>query len=239
MGKKKKDKDVAVAEATGSAGTEEVSERRKTVLREIIEAVAIALVLALIIRTFVVQAFKIPSSSMENTLLIGDHILVSKFSYGLQVPRPAIIRVFGIPIPFFETNLKPYWGEVSSGDVVVFRYPGDRTKDYIKRVIGTPGDRVEVRNKVIYLNSEKWDDPYGVIKGGLSGNSDEADNFGPYTVPEDHVFVMGDNRDRSYDSRFWGPVPFHEIRGRAFIIYFSWDGIDTWVRFDRLGMGIK
>ena len=221
-----------------SAGTEEVSERRKTILRETIEAVAIALVLALIIRTFVVQAFKIPSSSMEDTLLIGDHILVSKFSYGLQVPRPAIIRVFGIPIPFFETNLKPLWGEVRSGDVVVFRYPGDRTKDYIKRVIGTPGDRVEVRDKVIYLNSEKWDDPYGVVKGGFSGNPDEADNFGPYTVPEDHVFVMGDNRDRSYDSRFWGPVPFHEIRGRAFIIYFSWDGTDTWVRFDRIGMGI-
>ncbi|MBI5455044.1 MAG: signal peptidase I [Deltaproteobacteria bacterium] len=213
----------------------EQKDKKKNV-REIVEAVVIALVLALIIRTFVIQAFKIPSGSMEDTLLVGDHIVVSKFAYGIQVPKPAIIKVFGASIPFFETKLIPSWGKVDHGDVVVFRFPGDRSKDYIKRVIGLPGDRVELRDKVLYLNGEKMDDPWGVNKGGLYGEDTEKNvNFGPYTVPEGTVFVMGDNRDRSYDSRYWGPVPFKDIKGKAFIIYWSWNRDSHWVRFGRLG----
>ena len=212
---------------------------RKRRLRETAEAVVIALVLALIIRAFVVQAFKIPSSSMEDTLLIGDHILVSKFAYGLQVPRPAMIKVFGLTIPFFETTLWPVWGEIKRGDVVVFRFPRDREKDYIKRVIALEGETIEIRDKEIYINGRKWDDPFGVFKGPLGGSSEEVYNFGPYTVPEGHIFVMGDNRDRSYDSRFWGPVDIRDIKGRAFIIYWSWNSNDHWVRFNRIGMLIR
>ncbi len=213
----------------------EQKDKKKNV-REIVEAVVIALVLALIIRTFVIQAFKIPSGSMEDTLLVGDHIVVSKFAYGIQVPKPAIINVFGASVPFFETKLIPSWGKVDHGDVIVFRFPGDRSKDYIKRVIGLPGDRVELRDKVIYLNDKKMDDPWGVNKGGLYGEDTEKNlNFGPYTVPEGTVFVMGDNRDRSYDSRYWGPVPFKDIKGKAFIIYWSWNRDSHWVRFGRLG----
>ncbi|MBI5599124.1 MAG: signal peptidase I [Deltaproteobacteria bacterium] len=221
-------------DVTGKTAASAEKAKKKHVLRETVEAIVIALVVALLIRTFVVQAFKIPSSSMEDTLLIGDHILVSKFSYGIQVPRPAVISVLGVPVPFFETELKPVWGGIERGDVVVFRFPGDRTKDYIKRVVGLAGDTVEVRKKRVYINGSPMDDPHAVYKGGIETGSEYADNFGPYTVPEGNVFVMGDNRDRSYDSRFWGPVSFRDIRGRAFIIYFSWNTDSRWVRFGRV-----
>ena len=208
----------------------------KNNLREIAEAVVIALVLAILIRTFVIQAFKIPSGSMEDTLLIGDHIIVSKFAYGLQVPKPAMINLFGAQVPFFETTLVPSWGHVERGDVIVFRFPVDRDKDFIKRVVGLPGDKVELRNKVIYINGAKWDEHFGVNKGGMYGESTEKNiDFGPYVVPEGTVFVMGDNRDRSYDSRYWGPVPFKDIKGKALIIYWSWNRDDHWVRFGRIG----
>ncbi len=208
--------------------------------REIVEAVVIALFLALLIRAFVVQAFKIPSGSMEDTLLIGDHILVSKFSYGIQVPEPAMIKVFGVSVPFFETQLFNVWGNVHRGDVIVFRFPNDRSKDFIKRVIGLPGDTVEMRDQVVYVNGEKIDDPHGIHKGGLYGEFAARNfNFPPTLVPEGRVFVMGDNRDRSYDSRYWGTVPMRDIKGRAFIIYWSWDKNDHWVRFDRIAEMIR
>lgn len=222
-------------EETKEAKGVDAAPRKKRQLKETIEAVVVALVLALLIRAFIVQAFKIPSSSMEDTLLIGDHLLVNKFSYGLQVPRPAMIEVLGIRVPFFETRLVRSWGELKRGDIIVFRYPGDRTKDFIKRVVGLPGEKVEVRNRFIYVNDEKWEESYGVFKGAPYGaDTDRIDNFGPYLVPEDMVFVMGDNRDRSSDSRFWGPVPINDIRGKAFIIYWSWDRDSHWVRFARI-----
>lgn len=215
---------------------EESGKKKRSHLRETIEAILIALVLALFIRTFVIQAFKIPSGSMEDTLLVGDHIIVSKFSYGLQVPKPAMIEVFGVEVPFFQTTLAPVWGELERGDIIVFRFPGDRSKDYIKRLIGLPGDTVLVRDHVVYVNGEPFNDPYGVYKGGLYGEEvDKSESFGPYTVPQGHVFVMGDNRDRSFDSRYWGPVPINDIKGRALVIYWSWDNNSSWVRFDRLG----
>jgi len=208
----------------------------KNSAREIAEAVVIALVLAILIRTFVIQAFKIPSGSMEDTLLIGDHIIVSKFAYGLQVPKPAMINLFGASVPFFETRLVTSWGHIERGDVIVFRFPVDRDKDFIKRVVGLPGDKVELRNKVIYVNDKKWEESFGVYKGGLYGESTEKNtDFGPYVVPEGSVFVMGDNRDRSYDSRYWGPVPLADIKGKAFIIYWSWNKENHWVRFGRIG----
>ena len=219
-------------------GRAAAGQKEKHFLRESVEAIVIALAIALLIRTFVIQAFKIPSSSMEDTLLIGDHILVNKFAYGMQVPHPAVINVLGLSVPFFETQLRPFWGEIKRGDVVVFRFPGDRTKDYIKRVIGLPGDVVEMRDKKIYVNGAPWDDPYGIYKGGIEGGRTYED-FAPYTVPKDRVFVMGDNRDRSFDSRFWGTAGISDIKGRAFIIYFSWNKENNRIRFGRIARLIR
>jgi signal peptidase I len=190
--------------------------KKKSVFREYAEAAAIAIILALFIRTFVVQAFKIPSGSMEPTLLIGDHILVNKFMYGIKIP---FIRKTVIPISDPQHN-----------DVIVFIYPLDRSKDFIKRVIGLPGDRIEIMDQRIYVNGKLYDDKHGFYsdRGNVSSNSKGKNYFGPVTVPENHFFVMGDNRNYSYDSRFWGFVPLESVKGKAFIIYWSWP---HWKRF--------
>lgn len=195
----------------------------KSTIREYAEALAVALLLAIFIRTFIVQAFKIPSGSMLPTLQIGDHILVNKLRYGVRIP------ILGRRILKFADPRR--------GDIIVFIYPVDREKDFIKRVIGQPGDTIEIRHKQIYVNNEKIDDPYGHFVDGSGEQSRlmPRDNFGPEAVPEDKVFVMGDNRDRSYDSRFWGFVPLDEVKGKAFMIYWSWDGADRWVRWERIG----
>lgn len=209
---------------------------KKGAVREIIEAIAIAIALALVIRAFIIQPFKIPSSSMEDTLLIGDHLFVNKFAYGVQVPRPAMVEVFDMKVPFIDTWLLNAWGEIRHGDIIVFRFPDDRYKDFIKRVVGLPGDKVEIRDKAIYVNDVKWDESFGVYKGGAFGEPvAKSLNFGPITVPPDRVFVMGDNRDRSYDSRFWGTVPIEDIKGKAFILYWSWDSNAHTSRFGRIG----
>ncbi len=183
----------------------------KSQTREWIESIVIALILALFIRTFVVQAFKIPSGSMEPTLLIGDHLLVSKFIYGTK-------------IPFTDIKVLPL-KEPERGDVIVFIYPVDPSKDFIKRVIGLSGDKVEVINKKVYVNDKPIEDIHAHHADNLiiPKGSESRDNFGPVTVPKDSLFVMGDNRDRSYDSRFWGFVNKSEIKGKAFIIYWSWN----------------
>lgn len=203
--------------------SQKIPDRTKSKLREYAEAIVIALILALIIRTFVVQAFKIPSGSMIPTLLVGDHILVNKFIYGTKIPFTDL-RIFPIKQP-------------KKNDVVVFACPVDPKKDYIKRVIGAPGDRIEIINKKLYLNGKPADDPYGkysdsvIIPKGIQ----PRDNMEPYLVPENSFFVMGDNRDSSYDSRFWGPVKFSSIKGNAFLIYWSWNKLDHWVRWKRIG----
>ena len=194
----------------------------KSTFREYAEAIGMALLLALFIRTFIVQAFKIPSGSMIPTLQIGDHILVNKLAYGVRIP------VVGHNAMQFS---KP-----KRGDVVVFIFPEDRTKDFIKRVIGVAGDTVEIRNKKIFINGQPIDDPHAYFEGDdPSGGVQIKDDYGPKTVPENHIFVMGDNRDKSYDSRFWGYVDLDDVKGKAFLIYWSWDGGDRWVRWERLG----
>jgi len=193
--------------------------KTKSTFREYTEAILMALVLALFIRTFIVQAFKIPSGSMIPTLEIGDHILVNKLSYGLR-------------IPFLERYLFEY-STPHRGDVVVFIYPEDRTKDFIKRVIAVAGDTVEVRAKKVFINGKQVEDSHAYDpQAGAVGSGDD---YGPKVVPPHSIFVMGDNRDRSYDSRFWGFVNLEEVRGQAFLIYWSWDGGDRWVRWERLG----
>ncbi len=196
----------------------------QAVVWEYAQAILIALVLALIIRAFVVQAFKIPSGSMIKTLLIGDHILVNKFIYGIRNP---ITRNAWVEMK------KP-----ERGDIVDFIYPLDRDKDFIKRVIGIAGDTVEVRNKKVYVNGKLMPDPPTAQHTDpriIPGNIQPRDNMGPVTVPPDSLFVMGDNRDQSYDSRFWGFVPLKDVKGQAFLIYWSWDSENFRPRLGRIG----
>lgn len=190
--------------------------KKKSTFREYAEAAAIAVILALFIRTFAVQAFKIPSGSMEPTLLIGDHILVNKFIYGVK-------------LPFVHKTLVPI-SEPQRNDVIVFIYPVDQSKDFIKRVVGLPGERIEIKNQKIYIDGKPYSDPYGFYsaEGNPLGSGSPGSRFGPVTVPEDRLFVMGDNRNHSYDSRFWGFVPLKWVKGKAFIIYWSWP---HWERF--------
>ena len=199
----------------------------KSKLQEYIEAIILAIVIAFFIRTFVIQAYKIPSGSMKPTLLIGDHILVSKFNYGIKLP---LIRSTLLPI-----------GTPKRGDIVVFIYPEDRSKDFIKRLIGVPGDTIEIRDKKILINGLPYKDKHGVYVDHLiiPGSVQPRDNFGPVTVPKQKLFVMGDNRDESYDSRFWGMVDQRDVLGKALIIYWSWNGEDRDVRWNRIGSLLK
>ena len=196
--------------------------RWQKLLLEYLEALAVALVLAFVIRTFVVQAFKIPSGSMLDTLLIGDHLLVNKFLYGTH-------------IPFTDKVIAPI-EDPKHGDVIVFEFPEDTSKDFIKRIIGVPGDVVEMKDKAVYRNGQKLDEPY--VKHTDPGIQPRRDNFGPVTVPPGKYFVMGDNRDESYDSRFWGFVDKDKIRGKAWVIYWSWDGPAD-IRWDRIGRLVR
>jgi len=197
--------------------------RKKGKLRENIEAILIAVILALFIRTFVVQAFKIPSGSMKPTLQIGDHILVNKFIYGVKLPW---VRTTIIPV-----------SQPEQGDIIVFKYPQNPDKDFIKRVVGIPGDTVQIKDKRVLVNGRVLDKEYSVHTDShvIPARVNHRDNFGPVTVPEDRYFVMGDNRDNSYDSRFWGFVRESAIKGEAFIIYWSWDSDDFDVRWGRIG----
>jgi signal peptidase I len=195
---------------------------RQSKLWEYTKAIITALILALIIRTFVVQAFKIPSGSMLPTLLVGDHILVNKFIYGIKIPLTDT-RLFQFTKP-------------KRGDIIVFRYPEDPSRDFIKRVIAVEGDVVGGMNKKVVVNRQILDEPYiQHTDSSTVGNVSPRDNFGPFIVPKNKYFVMGDNRDQSYDSRFWGYVDINDIKGKAFIIYWSWDNKKKLPRLNRIG----
>ena len=191
-----------------------------------IEKIVIVILIALLIRTFIVQAFNIPSGSMEPTLLPGDYILVNKFIYGIRIPYMNI-RMFS-------------YNEPRRGDVIVFIYPKDRSKDFIKRVIGTQGETVQIIGGKIYIDNKLIPDPWGYFdKKEPPGFIEAVENFGPVVVPESSLFVMGDNRNRSEDSRFWGFLPLNNVLGKSFIIYFSWDrqaeNLSGKVRWSRIG----
>lgn len=194
--------------------------KHKSIFREYVEAILIALLLALFIRTFVVQAFKIPSGSMIPTLLIGDHILVNKFIYGIRNPISGSVL---IPIK-----------QPARYDVVVFKYPRNPKLDYIKRVIGLAGDRIEIVNKQVFVNGQPLYDPYGVHLDPNINSSSPRDNFGPVIVPKNSLFMMGDNRDNSADSRYWGFVNLKAVKGKAFMLYWSWDAKKFDLHFNNL-----
>lgn len=194
--------------------TAEETEKKST-LREYYEALLIAIIFVNFARIFVFQAFKIPTGSMEDNLKVGDHIIVNKFIYG-PVPQPWL-SVFPLR-------------DIKRDDIIVFRYPLQPETDYVKRVIGLPGDTVMVRDKNVYINGKRLNEPYVIHddpvvyppQPALPEPYRSRDQYGPYTVPEGHYFAMGDNRDRSSDSRFWGTVPRSMIKGRAFMVYWSW-----------------
>jgi signal peptidase I len=200
-------------------------DKNKSVVRDWAEALIVAFVIAMIIRAFILQAYRIPSSSMEDTLLKGDHILATKFNYGLTMP--------------FTT--KKIWGAnkiPSRGDIIIFTFPMNHEMDFVKRVIGLPGDVIEVRDKKVYINGRRFEIPYEKYTDPFSiniGQNKVRDFFGPVTVSPGHVFAMGDNRDQSFDSRFWGQVPIENIKGKALIIYFSWTSEKPWIRYWRIG----
>lgn len=202
-----------------------VLKKTKSALRENTEAIIIAIIIAMFIRTFVVQAFKIPSGSMLETLQIGDQILVNKFIYGVK-------------IPFTGGKTLVKMKEPEKGDIVVFKYPEDPAKDFIKRVVATDGDTLEIIDKQLYVNElPVINEPYAVYKDSrvIPGQFAPRDNLKKITVPENKIFVMGDNRDNSHDSRFWGFVDLNEVRGEAFIIYWSWNRDKFGVRWNRIG----
>lgn len=220
--------------------------KKKPIWREYGEAILIAFVLAMIIRFFIVQAYQIPSGSMLNTLLIGDRLLVNKLSYNVKIPFSDTV--------LFRT------GEPERGDIIVFTYPdpnpGNSRIDYIKRIIGVPGDVLEMRDNVLYRNGERVAEPYTrfIYEPDAHFSSYIAPNFfvhgnnnsfAPITVPEDKYFAMGDNRDDSKDSRYWGFVSRESIHGKAWRIYWSWgnrpgdagssDFAETGPRWNRIG----
>lgn len=194
---------------------------------EWIKTIVIALLLALFIRTFFVQAFKIPSGSMIPTLLVGDHILVNKMVYGVRNPLTRSVWIHG-RVPKRQ-------------EIIVFIFPENPKMDFIKRVIGLPGDKIEIRNKKVYVNDKLLKEPYVRYTDPdiLPASVSPRDNFGPVIVPKGCLFVMGDNRDQSYDSRFWGFVPIRDVKGKAFIIYFSWDQNHFHIRWNRIGKLIR
>ncbi|MBI9081709.1 MAG: signal peptidase I [Pseudodesulfovibrio sp.] len=193
--------------------------------RDTLEAIVVALLLAFVIRAFVVQAFKIPSGSMLDTLQIGDHLLVSKFAYDVRLPSTIFLDTT-------DGKVLAQTGNPERGDIIVFKFPEDEKKDFIKRVIGLPGETIELRDKVVYINGTAIDEPYTIHSKYTT--KPIRDNYGPFTVPDGQFFVMGDNREGSYDSRWWGPVKREKIVGKALVIYWSWASI-TDVRFNRIG----
>ena len=192
---------------------EAAPEYRKSTNREYFESICIAVILALFVLTFVVQAYKIPTGSMENNLLIGDHLLVNKF-------------VFAPTRTGLEDALLPI-DPIRRGDILVFKYPEDPNRDFVKRTIALPGETVELRNKVVYINGQPLDEPYVRFLFGAEPDAggiadfDVRRNYGPVTVPADHYFMMGDNRDNSQDSRYWGFMPRSYVKGKALFVYFS------------------
>jgi signal peptidase I len=192
-------------------------EFKKSTVREYFESIVIAVILALFIRTFIVQAFKIPTGSMEENLLIGDHLLVNKFIFG---PTATALERAVLPL-----------GTIKRGDVVVFKYPEEPDRDFIKRVIGLPGETLEVREKKVLINGQPLPETYTHFLTPAATPSelrevtsfDVRERYGPVTVPANQYFMMGDNRDNSQDSRYWGFLPRDYVKGKALIIYWSYE----------------
>jgi signal peptidase I len=213
--------------ATGA--TTRARARIKSTFREYVEALLLAIVLTVVIRGLVVQAFRIPTGSMEDTLLAGDFLFVNKMVYGSEID----IGFGGNRILYYRF---PAIREPRPGDIIVFRYPDDPARDFIKRCVAVGGQVVELRDKVLYVDGRPREEPYAVHKDPqiLPRERSRRDNFGPFVVPQGHLFMMGDNRDNSHDSRFWGALPRNLVKGKAMFLYWSWDADRRLPRLNRL-----
>ncbi|HET9328664.1 MAG TPA: signal peptidase I [Candidatus Eisenbacteria bacterium] len=199
-----------------------MSQKPRSIIREYVEAALWALALTMFLRAFVIQAFRIPSESMRDTLLVGDFLFVNKFEYGPKIPFTHI-RLPGLRAP-------------KTGDVIVFQFPQDPSKDFIKRCIATGGNTLEIREKNVMLDGKTLKEPY-VIHTDPSvrpAGYENRDNYGPLTVEPDKLFMMGDNRDNSNDSRYWGTLDMDLVKGRAMFLYWSWDPEKNWPRWNRI-----
>jgi signal peptidase I len=212
--------------ARGSLGRQAAAEKPpKSRLRQNVESLLLAVLVALVVRSSVVEAFWVPSGSMLPTIQIGDHLFVNKLAYGMH-------------LPFIGRELAQ-WRSLQRNDIIVFTSPVDRSIDLIKRVIAVAGDTVEVRNKKLFINGEAVPDPHANFTDPNARSAVPRDNFGPVTVPPGKFFVMGDNRDQSYDSRYWGFADETDVKGQATFIYWSWNSQTHWVRWDRFGHFIR
>jgi signal peptidase I len=196
--------------------------KARSVIREYVEAALWALVITLFLRAFVIQAFRIPSASMQDTLLIGDFLFVNKFEFGPKIPFTHI-RLPGLRAP-------------RTGDVIVFQFPNDPSKDFIKRCVATGGQTVEVKNKQVMVDGKSLREPYVIHTDPAvrPAGYDSRDNFGPFTTGRNQMFMMGDNRDNSNDSRYWGPLDMDLVKGRAMFLYWSWNSDTHWPRWERI-----
>jgi signal peptidase I len=199
-----------------------MSSKPRSIIREYVEAALWALIITLFLRAFVIQAFRIPSESMKDTLLVGDFLFVNKFEYGAKIPFTHV-RLPGVRQP-------------RRGDVIVFQFPQDPSKDFIKRCVATGGETVEIKNKQVSVNGVALNEPYTIHSDPTvkPAGYDYRDNYGPYTVPPGELFMMGDNRDNSNDSRYWGTLEMDLVKGRAMFLYWSWDGGKNWPRWNRI-----
>jgi signal peptidase I len=209
-------------------GKKKLEVKRQSKFWEYTKAIVTALILALLIRTFCIQAFKIPSGSMIPTLLIGDHLLVNKMVYGTPID---------IPFTNITVFYMPGFSAPQKGDIIVFKSPEDPTRDFIKRVTAVGGDTIQMIDKKLYVNGKHVNEPYiqHTDNSIRMGRLEPRDNFGPYLVPKDRLFMMGDNRDNSSDSRWWGYVDVKQVKGKALIMYWSWDNEKSSPRFSRIG----
>lgn len=211
---------MSVANESSIPGTTVPVKRSKGFLRESAESLGVALLIFLVVRTFAFQAFRIPTSSMEETLLPGDFLFVNKFAYGAQVP-------------FTDARL-PGFTEPKRGDIIVFQFPENPDQDYIKRCVALGGDTVEIRDKQLFVNGQPAEDDFTIHRDPIIQKRGPRDNMEKIVVPAGHLFMMGDNRDESFDSRFWGPVDMTLVRGKAWVTYFSWDLKKKVPRFSRM-----
>jgi len=195
----------------------------KSRLRQNVESLALAVIVALVVRSSVVEAFWVPSGSMLPTIQIGDHLFVNKLAYGMHIDVPFVNKALVLT----------QWSGLDRGDIVVFVSPVDRRTDLIKRVVAVGGDTVEIRNKRLYINGEPVEDTHATFSDQSTRSSSPRDNFGPVTVPDGKFFVLGDNRDQSYDSRYWGFADERDVKGKATFIY--WSGM----KWDRLGHFVR
>jgi signal peptidase I len=206
-----------------------VKKKHKAEIREWIRTLLIGAAAVFIFRGMVAQAYQIPSGSMEQTLLIGDYIYINKMLYGSEID-------IGFGGHRLIHHRFPAIRKPRPGDIIVFRYPVDLTKDFIKRCVAVEGQTLEIRDKVLYVDGRKRDEPYALHMDErvLPREVGPRDNFGPIIVPRGSIFMMGDNRDNSLDSRFWGPLPVDLVKGKAIFRYFSWDGERRWPRFGQI-----